>query len=588
MITRTVKLPEATPYQALFIATPTRPLPERNRVIRFGDSTRYDTPRLSMCAGEGIIGGGTFKPHPTSFAQLMKDRLPQSIGVYGMADSLTTGVPIANYFKKYWDIPGYCVYPMTYMDILPDGKVEKTTYFTVPACDATHIKDYLLGNIKELLQHPLGDRIWMIYYDLCGDVQCANKLHGCGFQDKFGRDIKTFSILHKRKLVERTVRFCHASGRVVMLHNQRYFYPFIHGMSDYWYPGEQHGGLLIRNPYGYTDELSDNIYRSEYNRNVLGVGVIFLTALGQANVEYLNNDAYTEAMWTMLLSHDVEPDAAYTAVAPNTKVWNILEKYQVQAPSVKCNRYYEQNSVFSSDPEVRVTYYECPEKKYVMVLANKDLRPRETVIDLNKLQAGSYAACEEYTGTNIQVEDGKFSITVPPRSFRLVAFPPRPFYPVFDDCSQRWGSWKTEGAKVDFNIDRDIGRKEKGSLMMQVYADTPPKSAFCFMKKFLAKPGNTYTARIFVKTKDVSDGAKVSLTFQCSGSDGKFLGLPVQTTSLTSPIADWQELILKFTVPQTGKWAKTSYLLVTLVPDSIKEGTIWFDDFEMSEFEQNL
>jgi len=586
MITKSVKLPEATPYQALFISTPTRPLPERNRVIRFGDTTSSPVRFLSMNDGAGLVGTGTFKPHPTAYIEAVKNASARTIGVYGMADSLTTGVPTANYFKKYWDIPGYFVYPMPYTSLLGDGKTKKITYFTVPACDATHIKDYLLGNIKELLHNPYSDPIWMIYYDLCGDVQCGNTLHGCSFRDKFGRCIKTFAILNKRKLVERTVRLCHEQNRVVMLHNQRYFYPFFHGLADYFFPGEQHNTLLIRNPYGYTDELSDDLYRSEYNRNTLGVGVIFLTALGQANVAYLSNDSYTEAMWTMLLMHDVEPDAAYSSVSPNQKVWDALEKYNVQSPLTKCHLYYNQNTVTSSDPNVRITYYECPDSKYIIVLANKGNRSEETNINLSDLKSGDYAVREEYTGTDMQVKNGRLPITVPSRSFRLIAFPPKPYYPVVDDCSKQWASWNSDGAKVDFKLDTKTGHNEKGSMMIQLHEDTPDKSAFCYLKRFAVKPGNTYTARVFVKTENLPDNTKVSVSFQGLNAAGGFLGLPVQTASLTAPFAqEWQEINLKFAIPATGDWAQTSNLLVTMGPENTKKGTIWFDDFELSELE---
>ena len=533
----------------------------------------------------GLTGVSTYHPHPTAFAEAMKNVIPGTVGVYGMADSLTTGTPLANYFKKYWDIPGYYVYKMNDVTWLDNGTFEKKSGFTVPACNATHIKDYLLGNIKELLEHPYSDRIWMIYYDLCGNVLCANPTHGCAFKDKFGRDIKTFEILNKRKLVERTVRLCHSVNRVVMLHNQRFFYPFLQGLADYYYPGEQHNTLLIRNPYGYTDELSDNLYRSEYNRDVLGVGVIFLTALGQANTDYLKEPAYTEAMLTMLLAHDVEPDPSYSAVLPHQKVWDALEKYQVQSPKTKVHLYYRQNTVISSNPEVRVTYYECPDQQYVLALTNKDIRPKKTVIDLSKLKAGDYTVREEYKGSDIQVKDGKFEITVPSRSFRLIAFPPKSFYPVIDNCSYRqWSNWNSKGAKGNFTLDSDNGHQKEGCLLIQVSPDTPDKSSFCFTKKFPAKPGKTYNAKVFVKTQDISPSAKISMAFQGQDSNGLFLGLPPQSTDLTKPCDEkWEELNLSFNIPEKGKWAEISNLVVTLAVQNAKGGKVWFDDFELSE-----
>ena len=461
MIAKTVKMPTETPYQALFIATPTRPLPERIRVIRHGDGSRPDAPRLRMNAGEGLTGQSTYKPDPAALTAAMRNFVPGTVGVYGMADELTTGTPIANYFTKYWDIPGYIVVNMPYDKLTGNGTFKREVYPSVPACNAAHIKDYYMANMKELLEQPYSDRIWMIYYDLCGNVLCSNTLHGCGFKDKFGRDIKTFAVLNKRKLIERTVSLCHARNRTVMLHAQRLFSPFIHGLADYYFPGEQHNGLLMRNQYGYTDELSDALYRSEYNRDVLGVGVIFLTALGQANIAYCKDPALTEAMMTMLLAHDVDPDPSYANGGVIKKVWDILEKYQVQSPKTKVHYYYNQDVVSSSNPEARVTYYECPDKQYVLSVTNKDIAPKKTIIDLSRLKAGDYTVCEEYKGTDIQVKGGKFEITIPPRSFRLIAFPPKSLYPVTDDCSKLWGNWNSEGAKVEFKLDGEAGIKNR-------------------------------------------------------------------------------------------------------------------------------
>ncbi len=586
MITQTVKIPAGTPYQALFIATPTRPLPERLRVIRHGDGSRSDTPRICMNGGEGLTGQSTYKPDPAAFAVAMKNIIPGTVTVYGMADELTTGTPIANYFTKYWDIPGYIVVNMPYDKFTSNGTFKREYYPSVPACNATHIKDYYMANMKELLEQPYSDRIWMIYYDLCGNVLCGNPLHGCGFKDKFGRDIKTFAVLNKRKLIERTVSLCHAKNRTVMLHAQRLFSPFMHGLADYYFPGEQHNGLLMRNQYGYTDELSDALYRSEYNRDVLGVGVIFLTALGQANIAYCKDPALTEAMMAMLLAHDVEPDPSYSNIGVHMKVWDILEKYQVQSPKTKVHFYYNQNTVSSSNPEVRVTYYECPDNQYVLAVTNKDISPKKTVIDLNKLKAGDYTVREEYKGIDIQVKNGTFEIIIPPRSFRLVAFPPKSLYPVTDDCSKLWGSWNSKGAKVDFRLDREIGHQKPGSLLIQVAADTPDNSVCCFLRKFPVKTGKTYQAKVFVRSQNISPDARITMVFQGKDANSLFLGLPPQSANLEKPSDEkWEELNLRFKIPAQGKWAEVRNLLVTLSVQNAKDGKVWFDDFELSETE---
>ncbi len=572
MVTRTVKIPENTPYQALFIATPTRPLPLQNRVIRFGDSNRTDTPRKGIATGgEGLVSTSSFQPHPTDFEYRMKNRVPNTLSVFATANALTDGSEAAVYFREYWNIPGACIYKMGYQKPLGNGKYKTEYHYTVPACNACLINDYFLYNIKKMFENPYGDRVCQIYYDLCDNNLCDNEKHGCGFKDKFGRDIRTFAVLHKRKLIERTVRFCHGQKqkRTVMLHAQREFSPFICGLADYWFPGEQHSALLKRNPYGYTDEVPDEIYRSEYNRNVLGTGVIFLPALGVASREYFKPPAfhYTEAMMAMLLSHDVETCQEWTAGPPIRKVWDVLEKYDVQSPETKVHLYYKQNEIISSSPSIRVTWYQCPQNKYVLILVNKTARSSEAVIDIRKVVSGNFTAREEYIGNDIKVIDGKFRIRVPSRSFRIVAFPPKSFYPVNDNMDKMWGTWIKKGSKCSFCQDKLTGHNNPGSLKAEI------QGVACFMKHFPVKPGNKYCVEVYVKRKKTG---WASITFQGRDDKNRFL-IPLRTTKINVD-AKWKKMELCFIVPKSGEWEKCRSALITL---SGGDGTVWFDDFRM-------
>ena len=568
MITKAVKMPESASYQALFIATPTRPLPERNRGIRFCDSSQSDAPRFGAAGGrDGLTGVFTYEPHATDFEYCMKNWVTNTVSVYGAANALTDASDVAMYFKEYWDIPGEYIYKMCYFKPVGNGKYEREFHLSVHTCNAGLINDYYLHNIKKLIEHPYGDRVWQIYYDLCGNNLCGNEKHGCAFNDKFGRKIKTFALLNKRKLVERTVRFCHARNRTVMLHAQRSYSPFLHGLADYYYPGEQHNALLLRNPFGYTDEVSDELYRSEYNRDVLGAGVIFLPAMGKYTKP--EDLPYVEGMLTMLLSHDVETSQDCVNGKPVQKVWNALEKYDVQSPATRVHLYYNQQEITSLPPDVRVTWYECPGNQRVLILANKDVRPRNATIDVGKIAPSDFTAREEYIGADIKVVAGKFDIKVPARSFRIVAFPPKTFYPVNDDMRKIWGSWKSPESKSDFTRDPQVGRSNPGSLKMQA------QGGGCFMKHFPVQPRRTYCATVYVKRETAG---LATIAFQ-GQDEAKFLGLPVQRAKAEVG-AQWQKLDLRFTIPNTGGWEKCRFLLVTVGGD---DGTIWFDDFSITE-----
>ncbi len=577
MVTKTVKMPEDTQYHALFIATPTRPLPEKLRVLRHNDMTRTDSFKLDQIGAAGLLTSPSgFEPHPTQFSAGMKNAPPYTVGVYGMANSMTTGSPPAVYFKKYWEIPGGTGYVFIYKRTLEDGSQKNEQQNSITTCNATSFNDLMLYNKNKLLNHEYADRLSMIYYDLCGNDQCKNELHGCAFNDKFGRKIYRFSILDMRKLIERTVRQCHAKGKLVMLHGQRDYHPMIQGLCDYWYPGEQYESLMAQSLYPYTDVLSETLFKSELNKNVIGTGVLLLTCVTSQNRASLPDDEIkkaTEAMCAMTLLYDIEISALYVHVSVCAKIWDALEKYDIGSEQTKFHRFDSQHEVKSSNPGVRVSYYECPDNKYVLILSNKDIRSVSTEIDLGRLGKAITEAKEEYIGTDIKVENGKFTIKVPLRSFRIVAFPPKQFYPVKDSCSALWGTWAGNASDAEFRFDAKTGHDKPGSLKLIYNEDT----SGCFLKRFPVKHGKTYTASIWVRQENAKSG---SISFQGLNGNEFIDGVP---TSASSPAADeWRKLEVKFTIPSSGKWEKCDTLLLTLGANG-KNSKSWFDDFTMTE-----
>ncbi|MBQ9336797.1 MAG: LamG domain-containing protein [Lentisphaeria bacterium] len=570
MITKKVKMPAETPYQALFIATPTRPLPELNRVIQYGD-TRGGQKHMTNGGGDGGFKEiFTHEPHPTDFERKYRNAMENSCSIYGAASALTTQSPVARYLRKYWEVPGAYSYNMPYSRPLGNGKYVQERYFSLSACNACRINDYLLAAQHKLYTHKLAGKIWQVYYDLCGDSLCGNRLHGCAYKDKFGREVKSFEVLHKRDLIRRTVAYAHKYGKTVMIHAQRDFVPMMSGLADYYFPGEQYGALLRRNPYGYVDEVSDTIYRSEFNRNVLGVGVIHLPALGQADRANFKPEAfkYTEAMIAMLQSHDVETTQLWAAGKPVQRVWDILARYGVQHKDTVCRLYHEQNEITSSSPDVRVTYYICPEKRYVLFLANKDIRPCTTEIDVSKIAPGSFRAMEEYKEKPVEVKNGKFTIKVPARSFRIVAFPPCSGYPRKDSMTRLWPSWRSKKCDTKFELSKDGGTGGSPCLM-QTCGET---GGGCFLTHAKLSAGCTYVCKIKVRQKN---GKQVSLTVQ--GRNGARLATVKKPGS-----EEWQELVLRFTVTGTGKWKNCDEVMITL-GGSGPGAVTWFDDFEMEE-----
>ena len=572
MVTRKVAMPDAVPYSALFIATPTRPLPKENRVLKFGDS-RGHTKHLTNGGGDGGFNSiFTHAPHPTDFAYRRKGALPNTQSVYGGV-ALTDMEPFLLFYKKYWEIPGAYSYNMPYHRPVAPGKYEVERHPSVSTCTSTVVNDYFLWCQKLLYEHPQSGCIWQVYYDLCGNSLCRNPYHGCSFKDKFGQTINTYAILHKRDLVRRTVAYAHKHGKTVMLHAQRDFFPMMSGLADYYFPGEQYNSLLLRNPYGYTDEVSDHIYRAEFNKNVLGIGVIHLPALGQADRSYHSVPEYTESMLCMLQSHDIETSQLWACGKPIQKLWDIMAKYGMDSPDVKCHLYHEQQEVKSSAPELRITWYECPDKRYLLFLANKDVKPLKSTIDMGAIAGGDFMAYEEYRGKDISVKSGKFDITVPGRSFSVVCFPPMYFYPYKDSMEKLWSVWHGK-SDSEFALSKDGGVNGSPCLMMT----THETGGGCFTGIFPIKPGRTYIYKVMVRRTNME--GDLSLVIQARVG-GKMRNIqPVANYS--KPSTEWKEIVLKHTVPTEGPWSECDNVLLTLGGKG-GNAVLFFDDFSIEE-----
>ncbi|MBO4345686.1 MAG: hypothetical protein J5833_08015, partial [Victivallales bacterium] len=572
MVTRKVAMPAAVPYSALFIATPTRPLPKENRVLKFCDS-RGRSKALTNAGGDGGFRSiFTHAPHETDFAYRRKNAIPNTQSVYGGV-ALTDMEPFLLFYKKYWEIPGAYSYNMPYHRPVAPGKYEIEHHASVSTCTRTVVNDYFLWCQKLLYEHPNGDCIWQVYYDLCGNSLCRNPLHGCSFKDKFGNEINSFAILTKRDLVRRTVAFAHKHGKTVMLHAQRDFFPMMSGLADYYFPGEQYNTLLQRNPYGYTDEVPDTIYRSEFNRNVLGIGVIHLPALGQASMDYFKVPKYTEAMLCMLQSHDIETGELWASGGPVQKLWDILGKYGMQSPDVKCHLYHEQGEIKSSAPSLRITWYECPDNRHVLFLANKDVMPIKATVDVSAVAGGTFMAFEEYRAEDIAVTDGKFDICVPSRSFSVVCFPPKSLYPFKDGMDKIWGTWQGQSDTL-FSLSKDGGIDGSPCLMIT----TKETGGGCFLTTFPIKPGRTYTYRVMARRSNME--GDLSLIIQAKVGNRMRNIQPIANYS--KPSTEWKEIVLKYTIPTDGPWSECDNVLLTLGGKG-KNAVLYFDDFSVDE-----
>ncbi|MGN0870586.1 MAG: hypothetical protein ACI4UV_05280 [Victivallales bacterium] len=382
----------------------------------------------------GNAGEKTFETYcsfktDVNFSSYMKSiaAMKREIMYYSTAEMLSELDPVMRAFRKYWNIPGAYMYRETW-----NGK----QHFLLSACTHTSFPDYLMFNLANLLKQPGHEIFKHTYYDLANASTCANPLHGCLFNDAFGRTIFRNQLLSKRMLFLRTLKLMRKNGGTFSLHAQRDFSPFTGGLADYWIAGEQNTGLLARNPYGY-EEISDIQWDTEYNRDILGSGVIFLPSIRQQK----KLDKLTEAMLAAVLPHDLD---ILNTLAAKTVVFKLFDAFTAagvyDTGKVTAHRALEQREIICSNKALRFSWYETS-GGIVIIAANSTKHSAKGNVILKSGSAlpqnailadfwrdGTYETINKrYARWNpgigkhaVTVKDGSFAIELKARSFAIL------------------------------------------------------------------------------------------------------------------------------------------------------------------------
>ncbi|MCF6314600.1 MAG: LamG domain-containing protein [Verrucomicrobiales bacterium] len=425
MIAHRTQLPENVPYHAIFIATPSRPLPKRSRTYRLGSggSVKYknlDTALVSH-QGAGLNSVFTFKPD-SDFGDYMdilaaRKWTPKPLAkmdrlaFYGGATALNNHEPEGIYFGRYWELPGGPIVPFH-----DKRKHHEIKCLQTNTCPHTSYSDYILNNIKQLFDHPK-QRVSAIYYDLSGNTACSNALHGCAFKDRFGRPIQRMILLGLRKHLRRTMQYCHQRGRDTIYHAHSYYNPVCHSFADYWCPGEQYASTMLRkkSPYVYNDDIPDAVFRSEINMHIRGSGILFLPNLSRADKNYGTTEQ-TEAMLTKLLLNDVPLAIAFCDGAVIDRWWGIALRYDLDEATIHFHD--QQKEITSDNPSIKISYYSCKDGRTLIIAGNVSKKSQPAQIDLGQFKQNTLTL--EYVKTSITPNDKGFKIKLPARAFAVI------------------------------------------------------------------------------------------------------------------------------------------------------------------------
>lgn len=153
----------------------------------------------------------------------------------------------------------------------------------------------------------------------------------------------------------------------------------------------------------------------------------------------------------------------------------------------------------------------------------------------------------------------------------------------FDFAKKAWGAWKAKGFIGKSSHDKTVGRTAPGAVKITLGPKNPLNRSCCFLYHLPIKPGKSYTASVWYKTKGTADNVRVSMSFQGLNAKRQFLNNGVRGTKKNSA-GEWTRLVYSVNVPAKGnKWDQAAFLMCTLGVSNTAEGEVWFDDFEFQE-----
>jgi len=156
-----------------------------------------------------------------------------------------------------------------------------------------------------------------VYVDNTRPYAQNNPHNGSGYErDAFGRAGHSCPILGMRDLALRLLRVIRkhkGDEGILWLHAHNSFYAPIHGLGDYFLPGEQYGYLIQGRPWFYMDDLPIDVFRLEMNARATGVPQMLLHGISKISSEPAVKNVYpislkrqpTEHIIAMCALHDM-------------------------------------------------------------------------------------------------------------------------------------------------------------------------------------------------------------------------------------------------------------------------------------------
>lgn len=412
LIAHPVRLPEGVRYNLGFIATPTRPLPKDFRTFCANGrkSGKLNDAVITGWNGKGFAWGLSLIPYNGPDARQPYDAYIETFRKTGWSYYIdcspvyrASAEPVVSYFASSWRIPGTALFPNH------DHRDQK--YVTIACTQTRAYRDFFADKVNDYFS-TAPDVIGGPYYDMSFVYPNTNPVAGGPFTDAFGRRIPyrltTFDL---RRTLMRNLKICRRHDRRVWQHAHSVYNPAVHGLADFWYPGENWAHRLMNDKFYYTDNMPEGVYLTELNPHQKGVGVINLPVVARRVRERLDEPEPTIAMLGRMFLHDVISSATQCHEPSVARLWAIRKKHDLDR--ARFVRFDQAPSVASDNKDVACSVYELPGGARLAVVANMTARPQKARLDVGE----AASARDEWNEKVLAIDEGAVTVKLPPRGF---------------------------------------------------------------------------------------------------------------------------------------------------------------------------
>lgn len=236
---------------------------------------------------------------------------------------------------------------------------------------------------------------------------CTNSKHGCGYQDSNGQWHTTHYQHGIRKVFKALYRYTTEHGLIMNSHCAGAMNLVALGYCTSVWEGETFQEALL---HGVINKMPEGHIRMVFGSKHFGVPVYSLC--------YSNEPVWTyhNAVATQLLHNSMPKPVDYTiALEETSRIWEIYDSFPIAKATFK--PYYSDNGVATSDPRVKVSYYDAGDELLAVVAGTE--KGIESIVMLDFIALGA-TTIVNMLGGEIVSTDGKYSTYISGFEYRLL------------------------------------------------------------------------------------------------------------------------------------------------------------------------